>query len=72
MGAFGVVVGHPVLDHPTGLEAITDFFEIDRFLFQAAPQPFDDDVVEISAPGIHWIRTAASVSVVIQADPKKG
>jgi len=34
MGAFYVVEGHPVADHASGLKAIGDFFEIDRFLLK--------------------------------------
>lgn len=45
----GVVECHPVLDDTPGLEAVSDFFEIDRLLLQAAPQPFDKDIVQISA-----------------------
>lgn len=47
MGAVFVVVRHPVFDHLTSVEAVLDLFEVDCFMLQAAPQPFDEDVVEI-------------------------
>ena len=53
MGPLGVVECLPILDHTPGLEAITDLFEIDRFLLQAAPQPFDEDVIEVAATTVH-------------------
>ena len=53
MGPLGVVECHPVLDDPPGLEAVADLFEIDRLLVQAPPQPFDEDVVEVTATPIH-------------------
>ena len=48
MGPLGVVECYPVLDDPPGLEAVTD-----RLLLQAAPQPFDEDIVEVTATPIH-------------------
>ena len=83
MRPLSVVECHPILDHAPGVEAVGDFFEGDRFLFQAAPEPFDKDVVQIAATPIYYrqcigkanvtrgieIRTSALVSVVIQADP---
>jgi len=53
MGPLGVVECHPVLDDPPGLEAVTDLLKIDRLLLQAAPQPFDEDIVEVTATPIH-------------------
>ena len=52
MGPLGVVECHPFLDDPPGLEAVTDLLEIDRLLLQAAPQPFDEDIVEVTATPI--------------------
>ena len=59
MGPLGVIECHPVLDDRPGLEAVADLFEVDRLLLQRPPKAFNEDVVQI----------AASVSVVIQADP---
>lgn len=53
MRASGVVERHPVLDHTPGLEAVGDFFEINGLLLQAASQPFDKDVVQITPASIH-------------------
>ena len=53
MGSFGTVKCHPILDDASGLEAVSDLFEIDRCLLQAPPETLYEDVVEISAPSIH-------------------
>lgn len=53
MGAFGVIEGHPVFDDASGLEAVGDFLKVDRLLLQASPEPFDEDVVEVTTPAIH-------------------
>ncbi len=53
MRALGVVEHYPVADYAPGVEAVGDFFEIDRFLFQGPPEPFDEDVVHAAAPAIH-------------------
>lgn len=53
MGALGIVKCHPILDDASGLEAVSDFFEIDRFLLQVPPETLDEDVIEMSAPSIH-------------------
>lgn len=53
MGPLGVIERHPSADHPTGLEAVGDFFEIDRFLFQGSPQALDEDVVHAATAPIH-------------------
>lgn len=69
MRPFGILECDPVFDDPSGLKAILDFFEVDRFLFRIRqsrsmkmlsrylPRPFIE------------MRTSASVSVVIQAEP---
>lgn len=53
MGALGVVERHPFADHPPGLEAVGDFFEIDRFLLERPPEPLNEDVVHAPAPTVH-------------------
>jgi len=50
MWPLGVVECYPILDDASGLEPVSDFFEIDRLLFQGAPQPLDKDVVEVTTP----------------------
>ena len=49
----GVVERRPVVDDPAGLEAVSDLLEINGLLLQASPQPFDEDVIQISATNIH-------------------
>jgi len=53
MWPLGVVEGHPVLDDTLGLEAVGGFFEIDRLLLQAVPQPVDKSIVRIAAAPIY-------------------
>jgi len=53
MWPLGVVECYPILDDASGLQAVSDFFEIDRLLFQGAPQPLDKDVAEVTTPPIH-------------------
>jgi len=53
MGLFGVVECHAVIDDTPGLESVAGLFEINRLLLQAPPQPFDKDVVSITATPIH-------------------
>lgn len=53
MRPFGIVERDPFFDDPSGLESIPDFSEVDRFLFQASPEPLNKDVVQVSATTIH-------------------
>ena len=53
MRPLGVVEPYPIFDHPFGLEPVLQFVQIDSFLFEGPPQPFDEDIVEISASTIH-------------------
>ena len=53
MGLFGVVECHAVIDDTPGLESVAGLFEVNRLLLQAPPQPFDKDVVSITATPIH-------------------
>lgn len=34
MWAISIVEGHPIADHPPSLEAVGDFFEVDRSLLE--------------------------------------
>ena len=58
MWALSVVKIKPITDHPLGDEAIRHLMQIDRLVFQAAPQPFDEDIVQLTAPAIHGDRHA--------------
>ena len=51
--ALRIVKSNPVIDDPFCLETVGDFIQIDGRLFQRPPQPFDKDVVQITAPAIH-------------------
>ena len=71
MGPLGAVECNPVFvfDDPLRLETVVDLFEMNRFLFEAAPQSFNKCAVQVlTAPPIGR-RTPASVSVAIHADP---
>lgn len=67
-GAVGVVERHPVFDDLASLEAVIDLFEIDRFLLQAAPQPFDENVIELATPAVH---RDAHASLGQRCDPSR-
>jgi len=51
--AFAVVERDPVIDDPFCLEPVSDFVQVDGFLLEGSPEPFDEDVVQIAAPPIH-------------------
>ena len=53
MGPLRVVEPNPVFDHAFSLEPVLQFVQIDGFLFERPPQPFDEYVVEIPAPSVH-------------------
>jgi len=53
MGPLGVVEVDPLADDPLGPEAIRQFVQIDRLVFERPPQAFDEDVVHAPAPTIH-------------------
>ncbi len=56
MGPFSVVEVHPLADNLFGLEAVGQFMQVDGFIFERAPQTFDEDVVHAPAPPIHGDR----------------
>ena len=41
----GVVEGDPLADDAPGGEAVGDLVQVDRLVFERAPQPLDEDVV---------------------------
>ena len=53
MGPLGVVEVDPRADDPFGLEAVGQLVQVDRLVFERAPQTFDKDVVHTAAPPIH-------------------
>ena len=53
MGPLTIVEVHPVIDHALGCEAVRDVLQIDRFIFERAPQAFDEDIVQVSPSTIH-------------------
>lgn len=52
-GALGVEEPVPGADHPPGLEAVLDFFQVDRLLFQGSSQRLNEEVVHKSALSVH-------------------
>jgi hypothetical protein len=56
MRALGVIEADPFCDDPFGLEAVSQFMQVDRFVLERAPQPLDEDVVHAAAPSIHGDR----------------
>ncbi len=58
MGPFGVVEADPLADDPFGLEAVRQLVQVDRLVFERAPQTLDEDVVHAAAPAVHGDRDA--------------
>ena len=48
-----VVELDPVFDDPFCLEPVSDFVQVDGFLLEGSPEPFDEDIVEITTAPIH-------------------
>ena len=56
MGPLGVVEVDPFADNPFGLEAIRQFVEVNRLVFERPPESLDEDVVHAAAPAVHGDR----------------
>ena len=48
-----IVEADPVFDHLPGFEVVSKFLQISRLLLERAPEPFDEDIVEIAAVCVH-------------------
>ncbi len=53
MGPLGVVEAYPLADDPFGPEAVGEFVQVDRLVFERPPQALDEDIVHTPAPAIH-------------------
>lgn len=53
MWPLSVVKPDPVVDDAFGLEAVLQFVQIDSLLLEGPPEPFDEDIVEVSSSAIH-------------------
>ncbi len=53
MGTLGVAEADPLADDTLGVEAIGEFVQMDRLVFERAPQPLDEDVVHAAAAAVH-------------------
>ena len=49
-----VVKVDPAVDDAIGLEAIGNLVQVDGFLLEGSPEPFDEDVVEITTAPIYY------------------
>ena len=56
MGPLGVVEVDPFADDPFGLEAIGQFVEVNRLVFERPPESLDEDVIHAAAPAVHGDR----------------
>ena len=48
-----VVELNPVINDPFCLESVGNFMQVNGLLLQRPPQPFDEDIVEVSSPTVH-------------------
>src|SRR5205807_7225466 len=64
MWALEVVEGHPPADAGARLAAVGIGLQMDLFIFDRAPQPFDEDVVHEAATPVHRNRDARSFESV--------
>ena len=48
-----VVEVDPLADDAPGLEAVGELAQIDGLVFERAPQPLNEDVVQAPAPAVH-------------------
>ena len=53
MRPLGIGKGDPIADQASGREAVGDRVQVDRLVFERAPQPFDEDVVYERAPAVY-------------------
>ena len=58
MRALGIVKVEPFANHPFGHEAVRQLMQINRLVFEAAPQPLDKNVVQVPATTVHGDRHA--------------
>ena len=56
-----IVVINPASDVLTGFPAAGEGIQIDAFIFEAAPQPFDKDVIHPAALAIHRDTNASNL-----------
>lgn len=59
MRPLNVVEADPMFDNAFGVEPGLQFMQIHGLLFEGSPQPFDEDVVEITATLLHPISANA-------------
>ena len=63
MWPFGVVEVDPLADDAPGLEAVGKVVQIDSLVFEGAPEPLDEDVVDapaarkrpVKAKPVNWL-----------------
>lgn len=53
MWSGGVIMQNPFANAPAHLFATVKNMQINAFIFQAAPQPFDEDIVDPAAFAVH-------------------
>ena len=55
-----MVEPNPIIDNPFCLESVGDFVQVDSFLFQVSGETFNEDVIEMPAPSVHYRQVIAS------------
>ena len=61
MGPFRIVKIDPFADDARGDEAVGRLLQVDRLVFQRAPQAFDEDVIQAPAAPVHGDGNASVV-----------
>ena len=51
--SLGIIEADPVINDQFGLEAVSNFMQVNGLLFKGTPEPFDEDVVQVAASAIH-------------------
>jgi len=62
-----VIKADPFSNFPLSDKTVAHVFEVNTFIFEAAPQPLDEDIIQIAAPAIH-----GDFDACIPQNPRKG
>jgi hypothetical protein len=69
--SWGLLKRDPPADADLGFETVGIAFEIEVFIFERPPQPFDEDIVHQASPAIHRDSDSAFSSTPVKAVSEK-